>query len=212
MMRPRVAFAAAVLAAALAVPGAAQERRFTVSAGGGLERVLAYGSASGYAAGENDFPVTPAHSTALSSLGLAYGVTPRLALTLEGRFGFSTTVRLSDPNDGDEVDVATAKRWSLSLGVRYFLARGRLRPWLAAGAGLERLIAKEQLPLSRLGYTVAFGPPEDLSAVLLQAGTGIVAALTKAWGVWAEVRLARAFSRPDAVNSLLGAAGLSFSF
>lgn len=214
MMSAKLGSCLAALAAlaAFIVPKVAGETRFTLSAGGGFERVFSYGSDSQYAAGENDFPVTPAHLTGMASLRLAIGVAGRLDLTLEGRYGFSRTIRLSDPYDGDEVDIATAKRWSLALGFRYFLAAGRIRPWLSAGAGMEWLAAKEQLALSRFGFEVFFAPPEDPSALLVQAGAGMEVALSKAWGLWADVRYVRVFCRPNAIDGVLGGAGLSFSF
>ena len=194
------------------VPEAAGKTRFTISVGGGFERVFSYGSESDYSAGLNDFPVTPGHTTGAASLELAYGLTERLDLTLEGRYGFSGTIRLSDPSDGDVADISTAKRWSLALGIRYFLAMGRIRPWLSAGAGLERLLAEEQSALSEFGFVVVFSPPENPYALLASAGAGLEFALSEAFGFWVGLRYVRVFSRPNAVGSLIGGAGLSFAF
>jgi hypothetical protein len=208
----RIVTAAILFSMAAARSGFAQEPRFTISAGGVLERIPAFGAANDYIPGQNDFPVTPAHSIGTAGLNLTYAVSPLFALRFEGRYGFARTLRLADPSDGDQVDVESSKRWAFSLGILFRLPGRIIHPWLFAGAGGESLFAQDQTRTTGLGYKAVFTAPARDPAMLIQGGAGVSIGIGPGWGIWAEARYIHVFIRPDAVNKGLFFAGLYFSF
>ena len=208
----RIVAAVILFSFAAARSGFAQEPRFTISAGGGLERISAFGAANEYVAGQNDFPFTPAHSIGTAGLNLTYAVSPLFALRFEGRYGFARTLRLADPSDGDQVDMESSKRWIFSLGILFRLPGRIIHPWLFAGAGGESLFAQDQTRTTSLGYKVVFTAPAQDPDLLIQGGAGVSIGIGPGWGIWAEARYIHVFIRPDAVHSGLFFAGLYFSF
>jgi hypothetical protein len=208
----RIVAAVILFSFAAARSGFAQESRFTISAGGGLERIAAFGAANEYFPGQNDFPVTPAHSIGTAGLNLTYAVSPKFALRFEGRYGFAKMIRLADPSDGDQVDMESSKQWAFSLGILFRLPGRIIQPWLYAGAGGESLFARDQTRMTGLGYKVVFTAPARDPDILIQGGAGVSIEIGPGWGIWAEARYIHVFIRPDAVNSGLFFAGLYFSF
>jgi hypothetical protein len=215
----RAARLALIVAAAISLAGnanaaaAGRERKFTLAVCPlGTERIRAYGSERDYAPGVNDFPVTPAHSTAVYGASLTFRATRRIAAQADVRYAGRAPVLLRDPSDGDEVSVDTARRWSLCLNLVYRFLDGVFQPWIAAGGGFEKLLAADQTVRTRAGYQAVFPAPEDDFDLLAQAGTGAAVHLTRTWGLWIDLRYVHAFSRPHAVDSFVGLVGLLVSF
>ena len=209
---------ALIVAAAISLAGnanaaAGRERKFTLAICPlGTERIRPYGSERDYAPGVNDFPVTPAHSTAAYGANLTFRATRHIAVQADARYAGRAPIRLRDPSDGDEVIVDTARRWSLCLNLVYRFLDGLFQPWIAAGGGFEKLLAEDQTVRTRAGYLAVFPAPEDDLDLLAQAGTGAAVYLTRTWGFWIDLRYVHVFSRPNAVNSFVGLVGLLVSF
>jgi hypothetical protein len=195
-----------------AVFSEARNRRRVVSAIGGLHRLFPYGSVEEYAAGENDFPVTPAHTPVLA--GLSYAVLGRLGFEIEARFVGSSRVVLSDPSDGDSIVVATAPRAGLSLNFLVQPFFGRIRPFLLAGGGVDIVLSEEAVYTSKYGYAITVPAPRGKERFdpEIHAGGGFLINIAKRWGLRLETRYVWILDVPKSVRGLQAAAGLSYDF
>lgn len=199
------------LLAALA-PGflRADEGRFQVAFQVGVQRHFAYGSETDYVPGENDFPVTPAHNASVFALSMSYAFKPWLALEYDGRFIGAAKLALSDPSDGDVLRCRSNRHFSFALGLVFRAPRGRLRPYVAVGGGLDRLEAKEETVVSDHGYEIYLAaPPEsELIAPLIQLGGGVEVGVFKMIGIRLDGRYAIVLADAATVRALSLTAGL----
>jgi opacity protein-like surface antigen len=179
---------------------------------GGWYKVFEYGEEEDYVMGENDFPVTPGHTS--FNFGAAVGLffTRHLGVELDARYAFSTKVILEDPSDLDTVEVDTAKHYALSLNVVYRLLGRRLSPYLLVGVGMDRLLAQEETYISEYGYEIEFLPPEKASNFVTNVGGGIELFLLSNLGARIDVRYSVIFDEPHNQNAFNITAGLLFGF
>jgi outer membrane protein W len=169
--------------------GLAQEKKTAFSLFGGIHSVLKYGSESDYSPGDNDFPMTPAHTPPTFGLSFLYQFSGLLGLEVDGRYTLSSKVTLTDPSDGDTVSVDTLQHAGLTLNALIFLGNGSFRPYLALGAGGDiALSAKEQTLTTSLGYEVTFLPPDKKTEVVADAGLGLMFNIGPALGLRLDVR------------------------
>jgi len=122
--------------------GFAQHKKFQFSVFGGLNHVFEYGSEDDYEMGENNFPVTPAHTSGNFGAAFAYFFTANIGLELDGRYTLSSKVTLEDPADQDTVEINTSKHYSVTLNFIYQFLSGNLKPYLVVGGGIDKLLAK----------------------------------------------------------------------
>jgi len=193
-------------------PAFGQARRLQVSLFGGASPVFAYGSAADYAAGDNDFPVTPAHTPGHGGAAIAYYLTGRLGFELRGEYIMATPLILTDPSDGDSVSVDSGGHLAAALNLIWEPFAGRLRPYLVAGGGADRLFAETVSTTSRYGYEVAFGRPDKPLNAFVNAGAGVRWLAFSSVGIELDLRYRRLLSRPDRVSGLTAAAGLFLRF
>ena len=178
------------------------ENRFQFSIFGGINSVFKYGSENDYVMGENDFPVTPAHKPASFGAGIGYFFTDNIGIELDGRYYLSSKVTLEDPRDQDTVEVDTPKHFSITLNLFYQLSGGNFRPYLVAGGGFDKLLAKDETYTSEYGYEIEFIAPEKTTDLLAQVGGGIQYFLSSSAGARLDIRYVLIFDDPDNISSL----------
>jgi outer membrane protein W len=185
----RKLLALSLLVAVMVSVGLAQEKKNLVSLFGGVNSVFQYGSEDDYVPGENDFPVTPAHNPLSFGLSFLHLFSSRFGLELDGRYTLNSSVTLTDPSDGDTVDVDTLKHAGLTLNALLFLTGGSFRPYLTLGGGGDFVVnAKEQTLTTRLGYMVTFAPPANKVDLTANAGMGLLVGFGPAFGLRLDVR------------------------
>jgi len=189
-----------------------QKRKFQVSLFSGINHVFEGGSEDDYVAGENDFPVTPAHAPLSFGAAFAYFLTKNIGIELEGRYTLSSKVTLEDPSDQDTVEINTSKHYSITLNLIYQFLRGSIRPYLVVGGGIDEISAKDETYTSEYGYEIEFLAPEKKMDPLVKVGAGIHYFISPCLGARVDLRYVLIFDDPDNVNSLVFVAGAFFRF
>lgn len=166
----------------------AQDRN-QISIFGGLNYVLKYGSEKDYIMGKNDFPVTAAHTSPSFGLSFARFFLKNIGLELDFRYNLSSKLTLKDPSDGDTIDTESSKHYSITGNLIYQIGKGRLRPYLSAGAGIDGLSGvKDQSVTSQYGYVVTITSPEKKTDFAANAGAGILLFIANDLGIKVEAR------------------------
>lgn len=192
--------------------GFGQPRKFQLSLFGGFSHVLEYGSEDEYVMGENDFPVTPAHTPLNFGAALAYSFLKNIAIELEARYTLSSKVTLVDPSDQDTVEVNTSSHIAATLNFIYHFSKGKVRPCLVIGGGIDWLLAKDETYTSEYGYEVEFLAPEKTINPFIQGGGGIHYFLSPKAGVKLDLRYGLIFDEPNKVSSINLALGFFLRF
>jgi hypothetical protein len=195
-----------------AVFSEARNCRRVVSAIGGIQHLFPYGSVADYVSGENDFPVTPAHTPA--SAGMSFAVLGRWGVEVEARFVGASKVVLDDPSDGDSIVVATAPRAGLAVNFLVQPFFGRIRPFLLAGGGVDIVLSEDAAYTSRYGYAITVPAPRGKERFdpEIHAGGGCLIDIANRWGFRLEARYVWILDDPKSVRGLQAAAGLSYIF
>ena len=189
-----------------------QQKKFQVSLFGGLSHVLEYGSEDKYVMGENDFPVTPAHTPLGFGADFAYSFTKNIAIALEARYILSSEVALIDPSDQDTVEINTSSHIAVTLNFIYHFLNSKISPYLVFGVGVDNLLAKDEIYTSEFGYEVEFLAPEKTIDPVVQGGGGILYFLSLASGVKLDLRYSLVFDKPNNVSSLNFVVGFFLRF
>lgn len=192
--------------------GTAHAQNFQLSVFGGINHVFEYGSEDDYVLGGNDFPVTPSHSPLTLGASFAYFFSESLGLELDWRYVLSSKVILEDPSDQDTVEIDSSKHYSLMLNVIYQFSSGKLRPYLVAGGGFDKLMAEDATYTSDYGFEITLEAPEKTLDVVANFGAGLNYILNARVMLKLDVRYVMIFSDPNRVNNLSAVAGLSFRF
>jgi opacity protein-like surface antigen len=189
----------------------AETRSFQLTVFGGRHHLAAYGSDRDYVRGENDFPVTPAHSSGMFGFGLTYFFTPHFGIEYDGRFIRSSRVTSRDPSDGDELTFETNRHFAMSLELVLEFPLGRFRPYLAAGGGLDRMEARGERLTTALGHEIIVEDPAESGLLdpVLQAGGGLRVFLFKGLGLNLDGRYVVVLDRPSSLQGLSFGVGLA---
>lgn len=179
---------------------------------GGINNVFDYGSLDDYAPGENDFPVTPAHTSPCFGLGFSYFFTGSLGIEVDSLYYLSSKVTLTDPSDDDTVDYTTGKHLSMTLNFVYRYVVGNFRPYLVIGGGMDKLFTKDKTYTSAYGYEIDFTAPDKTLDPMVNIGGGIQYLLRPNVGARLDVRYMIIFAKPDNVSSLNLMAGVFTRF
>ncbi len=193
-------------------PGNAYPQKFELSVFGGLNHVFEYGSENDYALGENDFPVTPSHTPPVLGASLAYHFSEHLGLELDWRYVLSSQVTLEDPSDLDTVEIDSSKHYSLTLNLLYQLRGGKLRPYILAGGGFDKLQAKDAEYTSEYGFEITLEAPEKTLDAVFNFGAGLSYFLSNSMALKLDIRYVMILADPNNVNNLSTVVGLSFRF
>lgn len=189
-----------------------QQKKFQVYLFGGLNHVLEYGSKEGYVLGENDFPVTPAHTPASLGAAVAVFFTNNIGVELDGRYTLSSKLTLQDPSDQDAVEIDSAKHYTITLNLVYQLLSGKFRPYVVAGGGMDKLLAEEETYTSEYGYEIEFLAPEETIDPVANLGAGIQYFINENLKGRLDFRYVLIFDDLENVNNLNIVAGVCFSF
>lgn len=183
-----------------------------ITLSGGINHHFEYGAVDDYVPGENSFPVMPAHTPSSFGLSFAYFFNQSLGLEVDGRISSSSRLTLTDPSDMDTVEVDTARHLSLTFNVLYQMLIGRFNPYIAAGAGFDRLSAEDQILESAYGYEIVMlAPPEDERVdFIIGAGAGMNYFIFKNVGLRLDIRYFIIFDDPQNVRTVSLKAGLCF--
>lgn len=192
--------------------GTAHAQKFQLSVFGGLNHVFKYGSEDDYALGENDFPVTPAHTPLTLGASLGYFVSENLGFELDWRYTMSSKMTLEDPSDQDTVEIDSSKHYSLTLNLFYQFLSGKLRPYVVAGGGIDKLLAEDATYTSDYGFEITLVAPEKTLDAVAGFGTGLNYFVSDSIGLKLDVRYVMIFADPKNVNNLSAVIGLSFQF
>jgi hypothetical protein len=187
-------------------------KRFHLSFYGGMTRVMAYGSEKDYVSGSNDFPTTPAHTSAFFGAALDYSLTSRLGIELRGEYALAANMTLVDPSDQDTTTIPSAKHMSFSLDVLWALGAGRLDPYLIAGGGIDKMSAVSSSSMTTQGYEATFSPPARTLDFFLNAGAGLRWNMMSSLGLFLEARYRYLFASPNAVQGVAAGGGIRWGF
>jgi hypothetical protein len=189
-----------------------QQKRFQIALFGGVNQVFPYGSADDYAAGVNDFPITPAHMPVNLGASLLLNLSDRLGVELRGEYVLGSGLTLTDPSDQDSVAITSSKRMAVSANLIWTISRKKLELYLALGGGVDKMLAKEGIYTSAKGYKVVFDLPEKAESLFANAGAGLRIPLTVSLGACLDIRYRLIFAKPDMLNNLIAGAGISLKF
>jgi hypothetical protein len=170
-------------------------KQFRIS--GGLNAFSVNGKAGDYEAGANDFPVTPAYQTPAFGLGFAYFTSRSFAVGLDVGYGFSTSVGMRDPADGESIRVDTPKSIVVALDVFQYLDLSRRMRWFVClGGGAEYRMAEDKEYVSALGSRIIISAPARPLSPLADAGMGLQYMFSVALGINLECRATYIFRDP----------------
>lgn len=178
----------------------------------GMNHVFPYGSEDDYILGENDFPVTPAHTPPNLGASFAFYLKKNIALELDWRYTLSSTLTLVDPSDQDEVDIDSTKRHTITLNFIFRFLQGSVRPYIVLGGGLDKILAKDQTYTTKYGFEVDFLAPDKTIDPLANLGAGVQFFVSPNIGIRLDLRYVMIFAEPDNLSGLNGVAGISFFF
>lgn len=196
-------------------PIQAQEDKFYFSLFGGFNHVFKYGSDNDYEQGVNDFPVTPSHYTGSFGLSLGYLVYRGFGIEMDIRYHLSSPITLEDPSDGDTITYDTAKHYTATLNVIYQFSGEKLRPYILAGGGLDKLVDVEEITVvSEYGYDVIISPPEKTSDFVFVLGGGLMYFVSEHFGVRLDARYMNIIKTDDhpVIHNLNITGGIALRF
>jgi outer membrane protein W len=189
-----------------------QAEKFQISLLGGLNHVFPYGSEEDYALGLNDFPVTPSHTPLNFCAAFALYLTGKLALELDWRYTLSSKLTLRDPSDQDEVEIDSSKHHSFTLNLLYRFLQGKIKPYIVAGGGVDKICAKDATYTTGYGFEIEFLAPEKTIDPLVNVGAGILFDVSSSFGLRLDLRYVMIFAEPDSIGSVNAVAGITYSF
>lgn len=109
---------------------------------------------------------------------------------------------LEDPSDQDTVEFDTSNHYSVTINFLFHFLNGKFRPYIVAGSGVDKRLAKDETYTSEYGYEIDFFAPKNTSDSLAQAGAGICNYLAQDLGIRLDFRYVLTFDEPDNVSSL----------
>ncbi|MFC2160622.1 hypothetical protein ACFLRX_03095 [Acidobacteriota bacterium] len=190
----------------------AQKKKFQFSIFGGIDPIFEYGAIEDYSLGENDFPVTPTHTPPYIGLSLSYFFVNNFKVELDWRYVFNSNVTLTDPSDGDTLEIDTSKQYFSSLNVVYQCSQRIFRPYFLAGVGINKMIAEKASYITEYGYEIEFGIPDNTTALFTQVGGGLDFLINPSFGLLVDVRFVYLFTESDNIICLFAGAGAYFLF
>ena len=190
----------------------AMAEKYQLSLFGGMNHVFQYGTEGDYILGENDFPVTPAHTPPNFGVAFALYLKDNIALELDWRYTLSSQVTLMDPSDQDEVEIDSSKHHTITLNFIYRFLKGTVKPYIVVGGGLDKILANDQTYLTKYGFEVDFLAPEKTIDPLANIGAGVQFFVSPNLGIRFDLRYVMIFTEPDSISSLNGVAGITYSF
>jgi hypothetical protein len=193
---------------------AAQSPRNYFFLAGGVHHHFSSGSTDDYVLGENDFPVIPAHTGFLLGFSYLRMFGKMFGAEIEARFVGSSRVVLTDPSDGDSVEISAGPHASFTVNALFAPFPWAVRPYLVAGGGLDVILAGEAAYTSRYGYEIEVPAPafKERFDPEVHVGAGVLVVVGKRWGFRLESRYGWIFDKPWTISGVSGSAGVFLSF
>lgn len=139
-----------------------------------LARIQEMGSVSDYVAGDNDFPVTPAHFEYGGGLGIMFNLSQRLDFQVTGEYIFGANVDKTDPSDGETYIYRTYDNIDI-LGSLLFKFGSKPRFFLTAGGGMNILNPyNDKEERGSLGSVILIEAPEKKTNPMIVFGGGVI--------------------------------------
>ena len=156
-----------------------------ISLFGGFNFVQKYGTADDYIPGENNFPITPSHTSYHFGLSFFHSLIRHFGLEVDLRYNLHSEITLEDPVEGEKITLDTNKNFNLSLNGYYeFLPEKKISPYLVLGGGVNRVQGSEvKIYISDWGNEVEVLPSEEKTVLIFTGGGGVIFTLYKAFGV-----------------------------
>ena len=137
------------------------------------------GTNNDYIAGENDFPITPAHKEIGLGCGLMINMTEKLATQLVCDYLFGTEVKKEDPFDGETVRYRTYNNINI-LGSVIFKFGKKYKFFLSGGGGVNILNPYDDKELEgNLGSLIIISAPGTKVNSMLSFGGGWILNMKK---------------------------------
>jgi outer membrane protein W len=121
-------------------------------------------------------------------------------------------VTLEDPSDQDTVEIDSSKHYSLTLNLVYQFSGGKIRPYILAGGGVDKLLAEDATYTSDYGFSITLEAPEKTLDAVANFGAGLNFFMSGNVALRLDARYVMIFADPKNVNSLSAVVGLSFRF
>ncbi len=182
-------------------------QKLSVFLGGGFNFMSSYGSIDDYIAGENDFPVTPSHKGGMLSFSADYRLFGNFGFMLSGNYYLSSSVELSDPSDGDTVNIDTSPHFGVSLNLFYSLDSGIIKSFFYIGGGFDKLFSEDKVYTSNYGYEIVFLSPEKTVDPLFNVGGGVDINVFTIVYMRLKAAYTMIFSEPATIKSMSFALG-----
>ena len=188
-------------------------KRFQIAFSGGEAFITAYGSALDYQSGENDFPVTPKHSVFAPGLSLRCLFSPRFGIEAAGVYYPKSKLTLTDPSDGDIVEMTAAAHVEVTANIVFFAVRSdALGVYFVLGGGLDKISPRQETVRSANGWDVLFATPDKTTDPLILAGIGAESDLSGSFGLKGDFRYRILLASPDHIKSMSFSLGLFLRF
>ena len=201
-----------ILMAFLTNRAAADDVRFQISLLSGFNHVFEYGKEEEYVMGENDFPVTPAHTPLSLGITCDYFLGKNIGVGFSGRFFSGSDLILRDPSDDDAVQIDSSRHVSVTANLLYRFMDKKVIPYAVMGIGLDYLLAEEGTYTSTNGYSVDIIAPEKTLDLLVTFGAGFDLFFSKSLGFRGDFRYLLLFSKPHYISNLNVMMGLFIGF
>ncbi len=178
----------------------------------GLNSIYQYGSTDDYIAGENDFPITPAHKVLFTGGAVSYYLMENFGFEFSTIYNFSTKLKLEDPSDKDSVEINSSKNLSLLLEIFYEKQLGKITPYLTMGGGINIINNRSEIVLSTYGYEIEFSRADRTTDPVFSFGGGVKLSIIKYLGMKLGVKYNLIFSKQTNISNLNIFGGFILSF
>ena len=160
-----------------------------------------------YLAGENDFPVTPAHGEAGIGLGVIWNLSKRFAIQFCGDYLFGGEVEKEDPSDKETCTYRTYDNINL-IGSGIIRFGGGTQFFISPGAGINILVPYDDTEKTgSLGSIIVIEAPAKKIHPLMAFGAGVIHNMKKSFFI-TEILFTRNFEYQK--SSILFRLGLGF--
>lgn len=193
----------------ISLRGTEERAKLSILAGSNLH--FQYGSEQEYELGINDFPVNPAHSTL--NIGATFSIyfSRHFGAEIFGGYNSSSPVTLTDPSDQDTLTMNTSDHASISVNLIYRYPFKRIKPYLFAGVGVDKIYSKKQTYMTEYGYEVTIREVSENESVdpLLNLGGGLEFFFGKRLGLRFDLRYSYILDEKYQIPTLSILAGIS---
>lgn len=186
---------------------AQNKKRIYILFQGAYSMAQKLGSADEYVAGENDFPITPAHDEVGLGLGVIMNLSNRFAVQISVDYLLGAEVKKEDPSDGETCTYKTYDNVNL-LGSGIVKLGGKTQFFISPGVGINLLAPyADKEKTGSLGSIIVIEAPDKKIHPMMVLSGGVIHNMRKTF-IKLEILYARIFDYQK--NSILFRLGLGF--